>query len=155
MPLTTTPVSFPVVFAIVPFTIISGLEMAAPFAGDVMVTVIGLRVVKVLSTEEDVRLSLFVEVTLKWYSVCILSPVSVMLWVVVSVATLIVFPYAVVVPYSTTLVEAWSVLHVMVAESVEILPEVIALIVGGLSVANVLSVEDDERLWLFVDVTLK
>jgi hypothetical protein len=42
----------------------------------------------------------------------------------------------------------------MVAESVEILPEVMALIAGGLSVLNVPSAEDEERLWLFVDATL-
>jgi hypothetical protein len=42
----------------------------------------------------------------------------------------------------------------MVAESVEILPEATALIAGGLGVLNVLSAEDDERLWLFVDATL-
>jgi hypothetical protein len=80
--------------------------MVAPLDGEVIVTVIGLAVVKVLSPEDADKPSAFVDRTRKWYSVWALMLVMVILWLVVIAATLIVFPYAVVVPYSTTLVEA-------------------------------------------------
>jgi hypothetical protein len=80
--------------------------MVAPLDGEVIVTVIGLAVVKVLSPEDADKPSVFVDATRKWYSVWGLMLVMVILWFVVSVGPLIELPYAVVVPYSMRLVEA-------------------------------------------------
>jgi hypothetical protein len=80
--------------------------MVAPLDGEVIVTVIGLAVMKVLSPEEADKSSVFVDATRKWYSVWGLMLVMVMLWLAVNVGSFIELPYAVVVPYSTTLVEA-------------------------------------------------
>jgi cation transporter-like permease len=74
----------------------------------------------------------FAETTSKSYVVPSVRPVSVTEWLVTIVESSVEFdPYAVVVPKFTRVVDGWSVVHVIVAEVLVMLPTDTFEITGG------------------------